>query len=64
MLCCRTRARSAEILLMQAAPVLQGGKAMPRTVMSVFKGCGRKIPLGLLSRLRSLMQACAVEGGH
>ena len=41
-----------------------GSRAGPRAVMSVFKGCGRKIPRGLLSRLRSVMQACAVEGGH
>jgi hypothetical protein len=38
---------------------------LQHTVMSVFKSSGRKIPLGSFSsRLISLMQACAVEGGH
>jgi transposase len=39
-------------------------KACPRSVMAVVKGSGCKIPLGLLSRLRPLMQAGAVEGGR
>jgi hypothetical protein len=47
-----------------------GHRTAPRyplqhAVIPVFKSSGRKIPLGSFSsRLISLMQACAVEGGH
>jgi hypothetical protein len=34
------------------------------TVMSVFKGSGREIPSAVMSRLPSMMQAGAVEGGN
>ncbi len=33
-------------------------------VMSVFKGSGREIPSAVMSRLPSMMQAGAVEGGN
>jgi hypothetical protein len=43
---------------------LRGGSLL-WTVMSVFKASGRKIPSNsFFYRLISLMQACAVEGGH
>jgi hypothetical protein len=32
--------------------------------MSVFKGSGREIPSAVMSRLPSMMQAGAVEGGN
>jgi hypothetical protein len=40
------------------------GREIPSAVMSVFKGSGREIPSAVMSRLPSMMQAGAVEGGN
>ena len=43
---------------------LDGLMVYTPTVMSVFKGSGREIPSAVMSRLPSMMQAGAVEGGN